>query len=62
MTNGIKGATSERTNTLPTDRYGDNVLDRMRDHAENGVMKPQFREDLHALISLAAGARSQVSA
>lgn len=41
---------------LPTDRYGETALDRISDHAENGTMPPQFREDLRALLALAAAA------
>jgi hypothetical protein len=51
-------ATSEPVDDLPTDRHGHTVLDRMRDHAENGTMPPEFREDLRALLALAVPATS----
>lgn len=42
------------TQSLPTDKYGETAIDRIRDHAENGTMPPQFREDLRTLLRLTA--------
>jgi len=47
-----KAADSSTHLGLPQDRYGETAIDRIGDHAENGTMDPQFREDLRALLSL----------
>lgn len=38
---------------LREDVYGHTVIDRMRDHAENGTMEPGYRKDLFELLDLA---------
>jgi len=38
---------------LPTDRYGETALDRIRDYAVNGTMPPHFRKDLFSVLDLA---------
>lgn len=36
---------------MKEDRYDETAIDRIRDHAENGTMPPQFREDLRVLLA-----------
>jgi hypothetical protein len=37
---------------LPRDKHNETAIDRLTDHAENGTMPPQFREDLRNLLAL----------